>query len=95
MICSPGPRDRACGQLTVVTATNTRPGQQAASVVWPGEWREDQETCADITVVTSAGRSRPVTTADTVPAQSVLSDVVNTGTRQPTISWGLWCLDSS
>ena len=33
----------ACGQLTVVTATNTRPGQQAASVVWPGEWREDQE----------------------------------------------------
>ena len=46
MICiSPGPRDRACGQLTVVTATRERTytGQQAASVVWPGERREDQE----------------------------------------------------
>ena len=78
----------------MVTATNTRPGQQAASVVWPGEWREDQETCADITVVTSAGRSRPVTTADTVPAQSVLSDVVNIGTRQPSAG-ACECLDSS
>ena len=46
MICCPGPRDRACGQLTVVTATRERTytGQQAASVVWPGDWREDQES---------------------------------------------------
>ena len=40
---APDPGTGACGQLTVVTATNTRPGQQAASAVWPGEWREDQE----------------------------------------------------
>ena len=57
---------------------SARTAGSICGVAWRAE-RRPGETCADITVVTSAGRSRPVTAAATVPAQSVLSDVVNMG----------------